>query len=122
MYTALKLAPLETFDPEAFIGDDVAPQSLCNLILTLALIYNDCKDIIAAHITLQEARPSEPPAKTWFYFADAAATGYMRSLGDDSTLVIDLDAIGTPFNDINHALMGIVEGFIQKRRFAFKRA
>lgn len=40
-----ELAPLETFDPAAFLGDEAVPQELCNFILSLALIYNDCKDI-----------------------------------------------------------------------------
>jgi hypothetical protein len=51
------LAPLETFDPEAFRGNDEVPQALCNLVLALALIYNDCKDAIYAHVVLAGIKP-----------------------------------------------------------------
>ena len=57
-----ELAPLETFDPAAFQGDAAVPQELCNLVLSLALVYNDCKDVIYSHILLGESRPS-PPAR-----------------------------------------------------------
>jgi hypothetical protein len=38
------LESLQTFDPAAFEGDETVPQKLCNLVLALALIYNDCKN------------------------------------------------------------------------------
>lgn len=52
-----ELAQLETFDPLAFRADDKVPQDLCNFILTLALIYNDCKNLIYAYMVTAEARP-----------------------------------------------------------------
>ena len=41
-----KLGPLDTFDKSVFIGNDRYPQKLCNLILSLSLIWNDFKDIL----------------------------------------------------------------------------
>jgi hypothetical protein len=52
------LAPLETFDPAAFRGGDDAPQPVCNFVLALALIYNDCKDAIYAHVVLAGLKPA----------------------------------------------------------------
>jgi hypothetical protein len=54
------LEPLQTFDPAAFEGDENVPQRLCNLVLALALIYNDCKNITYAALVL---RDSKPPGK-----------------------------------------------------------
>ncbi len=51
------LAPLETFDPAAFQADLKTPQSLCNFVLALALIYNDCKDTIGARVMLIQSKP-----------------------------------------------------------------
>jgi hypothetical protein len=58
-----ELAPPETFDPAAFLGDEAVPQELCNFILSLALIYNDCKDITYSKLVLGEFRPPQPPRK-----------------------------------------------------------
>ena len=58
------LAALETFDPEAFRGDDKVPQAVCNFVLTLALIYNDCKDAIYASVALAASKPEGPIQKT----------------------------------------------------------
>lgn len=55
-----ELAPLETFDPAAFLADAVVPQKLCNFILSLALIYNDSKDVIYSRLLLGESRPQHP--------------------------------------------------------------
>jgi hypothetical protein len=55
-----ELAPLETFDPASFVGDADVPQELCNFVLSLALIYNDCKDVIYSRILLGESRPPHP--------------------------------------------------------------
>jgi hypothetical protein len=68
-----KLAALESFDPEAFRGNDKVPQEVCNFVLTLALIYNDCKDGIYAHVVLAESKPDGPPQKdkVWGAFAGA---------------------------------------------------
>lgn len=51
------LAPLQTFDPAAFQADPKTPQSLCNFVLALALIYNDCKNNIGAYVMLQGSKP-----------------------------------------------------------------
>jgi hypothetical protein len=58
------LAPLESFDPEAFRGNAEVPQALCNFVLAIALIYNDCKDAIHAHVALAGSKPEGPPLKT----------------------------------------------------------
>jgi hypothetical protein len=54
------LAPLESFDPAAFIGDDAVSQDVCNFVLTLALIFNDLKDLVYAQVTLQSQKPDGP--------------------------------------------------------------
>lgn len=51
------LAQLETFDTTAFQADQQTPQNLCNFVLALALIYNDCKDTIGAHVMLEHSKP-----------------------------------------------------------------
>jgi hypothetical protein len=51
------LAPLETFDPAAFREDTSVPQELCNFVLALALIFNDCKDAVYAHVVLAGLKP-----------------------------------------------------------------
>jgi hypothetical protein len=48
------LESLETFDPAAFEGNEEVPQKLCNLVLALALIYNDCKNMTYAATLLKE--------------------------------------------------------------------
>lgn len=58
-----ELAPLDTFDPAAFLGNAAVPQELCNFVLSLALIYNDCKDVIYSRILLGESRPGHPPRR-----------------------------------------------------------
>ncbi len=49
---AEQLAPLQTFSREAFVGDSNVPQGICNFVLALALIYNDCKDGIFSNLIL----------------------------------------------------------------------
>jgi len=58
------LAPLESVDPEVFRGNAEIPQALCNFVLALALIYNDCKDALYAHVALAALKPAGPPQKT----------------------------------------------------------
>jgi len=57
------LGPLLTFDPAAFEGDENVPQKLCNLVLALALIYNDCKNTTYAAHLLKECKPAGVPEK-----------------------------------------------------------
>ena len=237
-----ELAPLETFDPAAFLGDAAVPQELCNLVLSLALIYNDCKDVIYSSILLGESRPQPPARKdrawgawagvdfhifrllvgllhelfdlirknqdviqhpflasvikqlppprreawnavitvasgatpadplgkslllirhkvsahydpkavvggykhhflnaeksddrafvsrgnsmksTRFYFADAAATGYLRSVVGKNQSDEIMMTVADLLRSVNHALMGIVEAFIQRRGYAYRAA
>jgi hypothetical protein len=55
------LESLQTFDPAAFAGDENVPQKLCNLVLALALIYNDCKNTTYAAVLLKECKPAGEP-------------------------------------------------------------
>ena len=52
-----RLDPFKSFDPAAFIGDDKVPQEICNLVLALALAYNDSKDAVYGYFLLMENRP-----------------------------------------------------------------
>src|SRR5258705_1291558 len=67
------LAALETFDPEAFRGNEKVPQTVCNFVLALALIYNDCKDAIYAHVAVAACKPDGPPQKTKVWGAMSGA-------------------------------------------------
>ncbi len=51
------LAPLESFDAQAFTGDGTCPQEVYNFVLALALTYNDFKDIFMAQGLLDHAAP-----------------------------------------------------------------
>jgi len=55
------LDPVQTFDPRAFEGDENVPQRLCNLMLALALIYNDCKNTTYAAHLLKDCKPKGKP-------------------------------------------------------------
>jgi hypothetical protein len=59
------LAPLETFDPEAFVGDSEVPQEVCNLVLALSLAYNDFRDVLVAELWLRDVgvKPEDPPSR-----------------------------------------------------------
>jgi hypothetical protein len=59
-----RLAALETFDPAAFRGDATVPQQVCNFILALALIHNDCKDVMYSMVLLEHSKPASPPDRT----------------------------------------------------------
>jgi hypothetical protein len=56
----LSAGALESFDPAVFRGDDRVPRYVCNLALTLALIYNDCKDVLYWNSDLLESHPELP--------------------------------------------------------------
>lgn len=58
------IAPLETFGPEAFQGDAAVPQELCNLVLALAVIFNDLTDLHVVGEIVLGATPDPPPRKT----------------------------------------------------------
>ena len=53
---ANKLGPFETFDRKAFIGDEKVPQNVCDFVLSLALAYNDFKDIFFSRKLLDEVQ------------------------------------------------------------------
>ena len=52
------LAQLESFDPDAFRGDDNVPQYVCNFVLTLALVFNDLRGLVHVHNLLISKKPS----------------------------------------------------------------
>jgi hypothetical protein len=58
------LAAIESFDEKAFVGDDQYPQDLCDLILALALVYNDFKDVFMGHAILGSSAPPGPAIET----------------------------------------------------------
>ena len=59
-----ELAALESVQAEAFMGDVNTSQELCDLIVALALIYNDLRDTHSAHILLNEVEPQQPASET----------------------------------------------------------
>jgi hypothetical protein len=56
---ASKLVQLESFDSSAFVGNAEWPQEVCNLVLSLALVYNDFRDVILGHALLKEVEPDD---------------------------------------------------------------
>ena len=58
------LASLETFAPDVFVGDEEVSQEICNFVLSLALIWNDCKDVAYAQTLLRRCEPSDEPGPT----------------------------------------------------------
>ena len=63
--TVANLAPVETFDAQAFIGGADAPQHVCDFVLSLALAFNDLRDLMNAQRLIRELRPtvrSQSPA------------------------------------------------------------
>ncbi|MDP2984058.1 MAG: hypothetical protein Q8O92_12105 [Candidatus Latescibacter sp.] len=59
-----ELVGLETFDPKAFQSDGTFPQSVCNLVLSLSLVYNDFRDIYVAHDAINKSLLNEPLRET----------------------------------------------------------
>jgi hypothetical protein len=58
------LAGLETFPPKAFVAGAGASQDLCDFVVTLALVYNDLRDIHSGHMLLNDVQPPGPVAAT----------------------------------------------------------
>jgi len=54
-----RLASLETFDPRAFSADSKCDQDTCDFVLSLAVAYNDLKNIAMALRFLSEVRPRD---------------------------------------------------------------
>ncbi|MBI2069431.1 MAG: hypothetical protein HYT79_02435 [Elusimicrobia bacterium] len=48
---------LETFDPNAFVGNDKDEQKTCNFVLMLALFFNDLKNLVWAFRQLKNTLP-----------------------------------------------------------------
>ncbi len=55
-----KLAALEYFDPKAFESADSKEQAVCDLVLMLALVYNNFKDLLWAFSNLSSCRQPDP--------------------------------------------------------------
>src|SRR6202035_1181449 len=53
------LVPLEAFDSSAFLGSTDVPQNVCDLVLSLAVAYNDLRDVIFARLLLTNVRPAQ---------------------------------------------------------------
>jgi hypothetical protein len=74
------LAKLQTFDPDAFNADAIVTQDVCNFVLSLALIYNDFKDLTYAEVLLQGSKPSSNPSKSRFWGVFGGVEGHLRRL------------------------------------------
>jgi hypothetical protein len=70
------LAPLETFDPKTFSGTVDVPQHVCNFVLSLALFYNDYKNLLFATIALGDSKPDGEFKKTKLWGAYAGMEFY----------------------------------------------
>ncbi len=72
---------------------------------------------------------SEPPfisrstnmKSTRFYFADAAADGYLQSQAVKENPNELMNRVADLTRDLNRAIMQVVNHFIQKRGFAYKK-
>ena len=58
------LAEAQRFDAAAFIGDTTWPQELCDLMLALAVVFDDFKDVLTAHVILNSVPPAGVYEKT----------------------------------------------------------
>ncbi|MFZ2492965.1 MAG: hypothetical protein WA208_15890 [Thermoanaerobaculia bacterium] len=57
---ASKLAPLESFDPSAFVArDDAATQAACDFVLALALVFNDVQNLLMAYSLFLPQAPAD---------------------------------------------------------------
>src|SRR5437764_8536430 len=56
-----ELGEPQTLKPEVFLGDERVPQSVCDLILSLSLVFNDFKDLIASQQLMQTIAPGDGP-------------------------------------------------------------
>ena len=74
------LAPLTAVDPKAFISGDEGEQKVCDFILSLALIYNDFKDIVWAMRYLHICKPKNPNEVTPYRGQYAAFDNHLTRL------------------------------------------
>lgn len=84
-----RLAALESFDANTFIADESTPQEVCNLVLTLALVFNDLRDLVRAQRCIREVHPSSTVVSTQlgeFYGLHAhwirLMTGLLKALAE----------------------------------------
>lgn len=56
-----ELGPPEIFDPRAFVGDAGVPQYVCDLVLALAVVFDDFKDLMMAQQLMQTVAPADGP-------------------------------------------------------------
>lgn len=54
---SFELGEMRSFDPQVFVGDIKHSQDFCNLILTLAVICNELKDLYVFKQTVEEVSP-----------------------------------------------------------------
>lgn len=59
-----KLVPLEAFEAQAFQPDDGYPQPLCDFVLSLALAFNDVRDLLITHEMLNAVWPEDDTTHT----------------------------------------------------------
>jgi hypothetical protein len=111
-----ELATLETFDPAAFVADDNVPQSLCNFVLTLSLIFNDLRDLYYANVLVGECRPKGLPQRSrqWGYYSglNLHVLRLMMSAVHELLNLIDKQK-----EDVDHPLLrDVVKGLPKDRR------
>jgi hypothetical protein len=58
------LAPLRTLDPAAFQPDAQCPKDVCDLVLSLALAFNDFHDLLVTHDILNGVWPTDDSTPT----------------------------------------------------------
>jgi hypothetical protein len=58
------LGPLETFEARAFVKDVQCPQKVCDLVLGLALIHTDLRDVVLAQTLLDNVSPRDQVTPT----------------------------------------------------------
>jgi hypothetical protein len=99
-----ELAMLQTFNPAAFIGDENVPQSLCNFVLTLALTFNDLRDLYYANVLVRDCKPEGAAQKNrhWGYYSGLSlhVTRLIMSVVHEL-----LNLIEKQHDDVNHAFM-----------------
>ena len=54
-----ELAKLQSFDVAAFKGSDDVPQYVCDFVLTLALAFNDLRDLYHVQKLILSENPKE---------------------------------------------------------------
>ena len=93
-----EIAPLLTFSPEVFIGDDKVPQPVCDFVWTLALVYNDLRDLWIGRMRVFEIAPDEPLDDLRHFGAgkrgaDDFSQGSGSSRADLALVAADLDLV-----------------------------